>query len=70
MLIVKDDICIVNLEGEPHRALADRRRKVPAARDVAGLLRSIDYLGRSRAGPRPGMCPPTTRAGSPAALEQ
>jgi maltose alpha-D-glucosyltransferase/alpha-amylase len=43
MLVVKDDICIVNLEGEPHRALADRRRKVPAARDVAGLLRSIDY---------------------------
>jgi maltose alpha-D-glucosyltransferase/alpha-amylase len=43
MLVVKDDICIVNLEGEPQRALADRRRKVPAARDVAGLLRSVDY---------------------------
>jgi maltose alpha-D-glucosyltransferase/alpha-amylase len=43
MLVVKDDIFIVNLEGEPHRALADRRRKEPAARDVAGVLRSIDY---------------------------
>ena len=43
MLVVKDDIFIVNLEGEPHRALADRRRKAPAARDVAGVLRSIDY---------------------------
>ena len=43
MLVVKDDIFIVNLEGEPQRALADRRRKVPAARDVAGMLRSIDY---------------------------
>ncbi len=43
MLIVKDDIVIVNLEGEPQRALADRRRKVPAARDVAGILRSIDF---------------------------
>jgi maltose alpha-D-glucosyltransferase/alpha-amylase len=39
MLVVKDDIFIVNLEGEPHRALADRRRKAPAARDVAGVLR-------------------------------
>ncbi len=43
MLVVKDDIFIVNLEGEPHRTLADRRRKAPAARDVAGVLRSIDY---------------------------
>jgi maltose alpha-D-glucosyltransferase/alpha-amylase len=43
MLAVKDDIFIVNLEGEPHRALADRRRKAPAARDVAGILRSIDF---------------------------
>jgi maltose alpha-D-glucosyltransferase / alpha-amylase len=43
MLIVKDDIVIVNLEGEPQRALVDRRRKVPAARDVAGILRSIDF---------------------------
>jgi maltose alpha-D-glucosyltransferase/alpha-amylase len=42
MLVVKDDIFIINLEGEPNRPLADRRRKVPAARDVAGLLRSID----------------------------
>jgi maltose alpha-D-glucosyltransferase/alpha-amylase len=42
MLVVKDDIFIVNLEGEPHRALAERRRKAPAARDVAGVLRSID----------------------------
>ena len=43
MLIVKDDIFIIDFEGEPRRALADRRRKAPAARDVAGLIRSIDY---------------------------
>jgi maltose alpha-D-glucosyltransferase / alpha-amylase len=43
MLIVKDDIFIVDFEGEPRRALAERRRKAPAARDVAGLIRSIDY---------------------------
>jgi maltose alpha-D-glucosyltransferase/alpha-amylase len=43
MLIVKDDIFIIDFEGEPRRTLAERRRKAPAARDVAGLIRSIDY---------------------------
>jgi maltose alpha-D-glucosyltransferase / alpha-amylase len=43
MLIVKDDIFIIDFEGEPRRPHADRRRKAPAARDVAGLIRSIDY---------------------------
>jgi maltose alpha-D-glucosyltransferase/alpha-amylase len=43
VLIVKDDISIIDFEGEPRRTLADRRKKAPAARDVAGLLRSIDY---------------------------
>ncbi len=43
ILIVKDDIFIIDFDGEPRRSLADRRRKMPAARDVAGLVRSIDY---------------------------
>jgi maltose alpha-D-glucosyltransferase/alpha-amylase len=43
ILIVKDDIFIIDFEGEPRRALAERRRKAPAARDVAGMVRSIDY---------------------------
>jgi maltose alpha-D-glucosyltransferase/alpha-amylase len=43
MLIVKDDIFIIDFEGEPRRTLEERRRKAPAARDVAGLIRSIDY---------------------------
>jgi maltose alpha-D-glucosyltransferase/alpha-amylase len=43
MLIVKDDIFIIDFEGEPRRPLIERRRKAPAARDVAGLIRSIDY---------------------------
>jgi maltose alpha-D-glucosyltransferase/alpha-amylase len=43
MLIVKDDIFIIDFEGEPRRSLDERRRKAPAARDVAGLIRSIDY---------------------------
>jgi maltose alpha-D-glucosyltransferase/alpha-amylase len=43
MLIVKDDIFIIDFEGEPRRPHHERRRKAPAARDVAGLVRSIDY---------------------------
>jgi maltose alpha-D-glucosyltransferase/alpha-amylase len=43
MLIVKDDIYIIDFEGEPRRSLDERRRKAPAARDAAGLIRSIDY---------------------------
>ncbi len=43
MLIVKDDIYIIDFEGEPRRTLDMRRRKVPAARDLASMLRSIDY---------------------------
>src|SRR4029079_16040198 len=43
VLIAKDDAYILDFEGEPGRSLAERRGKAPAARDVAGVLRSIDY---------------------------
>jgi maltose alpha-D-glucosyltransferase / alpha-amylase len=43
LLIVKDDIFIVGFDGDPRQSLAERRRKAPAARDVAALIRSIDY---------------------------
>jgi maltose alpha-D-glucosyltransferase/alpha-amylase len=43
MLMVKDDVYIIDFEGEPRRSLQDRRQKAPAARDLAGLIRSIDY---------------------------
>jgi maltose alpha-D-glucosyltransferase/alpha-amylase len=43
MLIVKDDVFIIDFEGEPRRSIEERRRKAPAARDVAGLVRSLDY---------------------------
>ena len=45
ILIVKDDVFIVDFEGEPERSIEARRQKAPAARDVAGLIRSIDYAG-------------------------
>jgi len=43
MLWVKDDVFILDFEGEPSRPIAERRRKAPAARDMAGVIRSIDY---------------------------
>jgi maltose alpha-D-glucosyltransferase / alpha-amylase len=43
LLVVKDDVFIIDFEGEPRRPMEHRRRKAPAARDIAGLIRSIDY---------------------------
>ena len=43
ILVVRDDVFIIDFEGEPRRSLPERRMKAPAARDVAGLIRSIDY---------------------------
>jgi len=43
VLFAKDDAFIIDFEGEPQRSMEERRRKALAARDVAGLVRSIDY---------------------------
>jgi maltose alpha-D-glucosyltransferase/alpha-amylase len=43
MLVVKEDVVIIDFEGEPRRSIEERRRKAPPARDLAGLIRSIDY---------------------------
>jgi len=42
ILIVKDDIFIVDFDGDERLSLAERRCKAPPARDIAGFLRSID----------------------------
>ena len=44
LLIVKDDVFIINFDGDPSRPLVERRRKAPAARDLAGLICSIDAV--------------------------
>ena len=43
VLIVADDFTIVDFEGEPSRPLGERRRKSSPLRDVAGMLRSLNY---------------------------
>jgi maltose alpha-D-glucosyltransferase / alpha-amylase len=51
-LIVKDDIFITGFEGDVRRPIEARRRKAPAARDVAGMLWSIEaasHAARERA---------------------
>ena len=43
ILVSADDIYFIDFEGEPRRSIAERRQKMSPLRDVAGLIRSIDY---------------------------
>lgn len=46
VLIAQNDVFLVDFEGEPDRSLEERRAKASPWRDVAGLIRSIDYAAR------------------------
>lgn len=39
------DFMLIDFEGEPSRTMEQRRMKLPALKDVAGMIRSLDYAG-------------------------
>jgi maltose alpha-D-glucosyltransferase/alpha-amylase len=43
VLVNKNDFVITDLEGEPNRPLAERRRKHTVLKDIAAMTRSFDY---------------------------
>ncbi len=46
VLVTEDDFCIIDFEGEPLLTIPERRRKRPALKDVAGMVRSFHYAAR------------------------
>ena len=50
VLYAREDFLITDFEGEPLRTLNERRKKQPAVRDVAGMLRSFHYAAHAARG--------------------
>ena len=47
ILRVDNDFILLDFEGEPLRSLEERRRKRPALKDVAGMIRSFHYAAHT-----------------------
>ncbi|SMF57446.1 trehalose synthase /maltokinase [Tistlia consotensis] len=49
ILVAQNDLVVIDFEGEPGRSLSERRLKSSPLRDLAGLLRSLDYAAATAA---------------------
>jgi maltose alpha-D-glucosyltransferase/alpha-amylase len=47
VLVAQADWYVIDFEGEPAKDLATRRRKYPAMKDIAGMMRSFDYAAQA-----------------------
>ncbi|MCK7501216.1 MAG: hypothetical protein MZW92_72175 [Comamonadaceae bacterium] len=55
VLVAKDDVIIIDFEGEPSRSLMARRGKHSPLRDVVELSRSFNYAAHAACGRPPPM---------------
>lgn len=48
VLVTADDFVIIDFEGEPLLTIPERRRRRPALKDVAGMVRSFHYAANAQ----------------------
>lgn len=48
VLVTTDDFVIIDFEGEPLLSIPERRRRRPALKDVAGMVRSFHYAANAQ----------------------